>query len=431
MTVPADPLAALQTRAYLKLLLLAALIGAPIATAAYFFLKLIDLAQGWLFTDLPEGLGFDTTPVWWPLPLLAISGLIVSATIRYLPGTGGHSPADGLKMGGAILPIDLPGIFLAAFATLAFGAVLGPEAPLIAIGAGLAVLAVQLAQRDVPTETATVVAAAGSFAAISTLFGSPLAAAFLLMEASGLGGPMMTLVLLPGLLAAGIGTLTMVGLDSWTGFGTFSLAIPNLPPASQPTFAEFGYAIAIGLVAAIVGIAIRHLALFLRPLIQRQLIPFTIAAGIGVALLAIVFDQWTGKSASNVLFSGQNELGPFISQSATFSVGALILLVVCKSLAYSLSLSSFRGGPVFPAMFIGAAGGVALSHLPGLTLVPGIAMGIGAMSAVMLRLPLTSVLLPTLLLASDGLIVMPLVIVAVVVAFVAVTRITLPRRRGR
>jgi H+/Cl- antiporter ClcA len=100
------------------------------------------------------------------------------------------------------------------------------------------------------------------------------------------------------------------------------------------------------------------------------------------------------------------------------------LLLVCKSLAYGVSLSSFRGGPVFPALFIGAAGGMALSHLPGLPLVAGVATGIGAMSAVMLNLPLTSVLLATLLLASDGLAVMPLVIVAVVVAYVASARLT-------
>jgi H+/Cl- antiporter ClcA len=101
-----------------------------------------------------------------------------------------------------------------------------------------------------------------------------------------------------------------------------------------------------------------------------------------------------------------------------------LLLLACKSLAYGVSLSSFRGGPIFPALFIGAAGGMAMSHLPGLPLVAGVATGIGAMSAVMLSLPLTSVLLATLLLASDGLAVMPLVIVAVVVAYVAAARIT-------
>jgi len=94
-----------------------------------------------------------------------------------------------------------------------------------------------------------------------------------------------------------------------------------------------------------------------------------------------------------------------------------------KGLAYGLSLSGFRAGPVFPAIFMGADGGIALSHLPGLPMVAAVAMGIGAMCAVMLKLPTTSVLLATLLLFSDGLAVMPLVIVAVVVAHVASSRI--------
>ena len=101
-----------------------------------------------------------------------------------------------------------------------------------------------------------------------------------------------------------------------------------------------------------------------------------------------------------------------------------MLLIACKGLAYGVSLSSFRGGPTFPALFVGAAGGIALSHLPGLPLVDGVAMGVGAMAVVMLRLPLTSVLLASLLLASDGVNVMPLVIVAVVVAYVGSARLT-------
>jgi H+/Cl- antiporter ClcA len=41
-------------------------------------------------------------------------------------------------------------VLLAALATLSLGVVLGPEAPLIALGGGLAVLAVRLARRDMP-----------------------------------------------------------------------------------------------------------------------------------------------------------------------------------------------------------------------------------------------------------------------------------------
>ena len=125
-----------------------------------------------------------------------------------------------------------------------------------------------------------------------------------------------------------------------------------------------------------------------------------------------------------MLFSGQSALGPFITNSASYTVGALLLLLVCKGIAYGVSLSGFRGGPTFPALFLGAVGGAALSHLPGLPLVYGVAMGIGAMCAVMLRLPLTSVLLATVLLSSDGLQVTPLAIVAVVVAYVASARLS-------
>ena len=320
--------------------------------------------------------------------------------------------------------MELPGIAIAALATLSLGAVLGPEAPLIALGAGLAGSAVRLARRPVPAQATAVVAAAGSFAAVSTLLGSPLLGAFLLMEASGLGGPTLGLVLVPGLVAAGVGSLIFIGLDAWTGLGTFSLALPDVPPFAQPDLAQFGWALVIGLVAAVVGTGIRRLALALRPHVERRLLLATPLAGLAVGALAVIYAQASGHDVTDVLFSGQDAMGPLISQGAGYSLGALLLLVACKGLAYGASLASFRGGPVFPAMFLGAAGGIALSQLPGLPMPAGVAMGIGAMSVVMLRLPLTSVLLATLLLAEDGLAVMPLVIVAVAVGYVASARLT-------
>jgi chloride channel protein, CIC family len=424
-----DPRDVLRTPGYLRLLLLAAIIGAPIAAGAYGFLWAIDELQEWLYTDLPRDVGFDGQPSWWPLPLLALAGLLVGLTIRYLPGRGGESPADGFSPGrGAPSPVELPGIFLAAFTGLALGAVIGPEAPLIALGAGLGVCAVRLASRgasrEVSPEAGAVVAAAGSFSAISTLLGSPLLAAFLLMEASGLGGATMAVVLVPGLVAAGVGSLIFVGLDSWTGLGTFSLAIPDLPAAGTPTVAEFGWAVGMGLAAAVVGTGVRRLALVVRPLVERRTVLLTPVVGLAMAGLAVAFVEGTGESSSLVLFSGQSALGPVLENAASYSVGTLVVLLVCKGLAYSLALSSFRGGPIFPAMFLGAVGGVVLSHLPGLDMVTGAAIGIGAMTASMLRLPMTSVLLATLLLLSGGLEPMPLVIIAVAVAYVASERLS-------
>jgi chloride channel protein, CIC family len=420
---PADPSELLRSRSYVQLLVLAALIGVPVSAASYGFLKLVAELQNAFFKSIPKELGFASPPTWWPLPLLALSGVLVALAIRYLPGTGGHSPADGFKAAGAFPPRELPGVLLAALGTLSFGVVLGPEAPLILLGSGLGVLAVRLAARDAPPTAGVVIAAAGSFAAISSLLGSPLLGAFLLLEASGLGGPMLGVVLVPGLLAAGIGALVFVGLNDLTGFGALSLAIPGLPPFGHPTVAMFGWALAFGLVAPFLGHGIQRLALAVRPHVERRMLLLMPVLGLIIGGLAIGFGQATGKSSSAVLFSGQTALGPLVGQAAGWSVGALLLLVLCKAIAYALSLSSFRGGPVFPAMFIGAAGGIAASHLPGLELVPAVAMGIGAMCTVMLTLPLTATLLATLLLGANGLSAMPLVIVAVVIAYVVNARL--------
>jgi H+/Cl- antiporter ClcA len=416
---PQDVGKLLRSRSYLSLLVVAAILGVPVSAAAYGFLALVSYLQKELFTHLPHGLGLHPVPTWWPLPVLVAGGLLTALAITRLPGNGGPSPSGGFKLHKPPTAAQLPGVLLAALATLCFGLVLGPEMPLIMLGGGLGAIAVGFARRPVPAQAKAVIASAGSFAAISTLLGSPILGAFLLMEASGLGGPMLGLVLVPGLLAAGIGSLIFIGMDSLTGLGTFSLAIPGLPGFSRPNLAEFGWAVVIGLAAALIGRGLywvgQHLQVRAR---QRTMLILPLAAA-AVAGLAIAFTTATGKPVSDVLFSGQNELGPLVDHAAAYSAGAVALLLVCKAIAYALSLGSFRGGPIFPAMFIGAAGGLLMSHLPGLPLVAALAMGIGAMSAAMLKLPLTSVLLATLLISSDGLKVMPLVIVAVVVAYVA------------
>ncbi len=156
---------------------------------------------------------------------------------------------------------------------------------------------------------------------------------------------------------------------------------------------------------------------------ERRLVT-TPLLGLGIGLLAVVYTHLEGHGTGLVLFSGENALAPLIQNAGSFTVGALVALVVCKGLAYSLSLSGFRGGPTFPAMLIGAAGGIALSHLPGLPMIAGVAMGIGALAVTILRLPMTSVLLTSLFLQADGVTLMPLIIVAVVVAYVASARLT-------
>jgi chloride channel protein, CIC family len=427
-----DPVAVIRSRQYVSALILAAILGVPISAAAYGFLALVNRIQEFLFDDLPRDVFGSDVPAWWPVPLLVLCGLMTALTIRYLPGNGGHSPAFGFHAGGGV-PVDreLPGIILAALSTLSLGAVLGPEAPLIAIGGGLAALAVNLIKRDAPPMALTVMSSAGSFAAISTLLGSPVLGAFLIMEVAGVSGVTLSLVALPGLLASGIGALVFLGLNSWTGLGDFSLALPSVPPAVDPTVATMAWALVIGAMCAVLSWMIRWIGLSLRPVVHLNRVLVTACLGLVIGLTAMTYQLISDNPFSQVLFSGQGALPELVKDATDYSVGTLLLLAACKSLVYGVSLSAFRGGPVFPAMFIGATLGIAASGLPGMSLAPAIAIGIGAMSAAMLRLPLTSTLLATLLLGTDGVAVTPQVVVAVAVAFVVTMALPVPGPKDR
>jgi H+/Cl- antiporter ClcA len=120
--------------AYLQLVGLGALIGVPAALVAALFLALVHDLEHWLWTDLPDRLGHASPPWYLVLGLPLAGAFVVLVARRFLPGDGGVSPLVGL--GGEKPPplSHAPGIALAAVGTLSFGAVLGPEMPLIAPG---------------------------------------------------------------------------------------------------------------------------------------------------------------------------------------------------------------------------------------------------------------------------------------------------------
>jgi H+/Cl- antiporter ClcA len=338
----------------------------------------------------------------------------------WLPGNGGHLPAKGLAIdGGPTNPVDLPGVILAGLVAVGSGVVLGPEAPLIALGSGGAVLLVRLARLETPPQALLLIAAAGSFAALSFIFDSPLIAAVILIEATGIGGARLPLVLVPGLLAAGIGTLLSTGIGSFTGLSSsaYALSALPLPHFGHPSIAEFGWTIALAAVVAVAAHVVMSGGLATSRLVSRRLLLLVPAVGLVVAGLAIAFHGASGKSVNEALFSGESALPGLVAQAGSWSMSALLLLLVFKGLAYALSLGSFRGGPTFPALFLGAAGGMMASQLPGFALVPAVAVGMGAATAAVLRLPLSAAIIATFLTIKAGTGDEPLIIVGVVVAY--------------
>ncbi|MCX4692334.1 chloride channel protein [Streptomyces sp. NBC_01408] len=405
----------LRNPGYLKVLAFCGLIGIPVSLAAFWFLVLLHELEHTLWADLPRALGWDAPPWWWPLPLLLVAGTVVGLVVTHLPGGGGHVPAAGLHTVGTS-PAVLPGVVIAALASLPLGATLGPEAPLIALGGGLAVLFRNLAQAPATPQSTALLGAAGAAAAISAIFGNPLIAAVLLIEVAGVGGPQLFAVMLPSLLSSGIGYLVFTGLGRWTGLSTGDLSLGSALPEAHLDVGDVLWALAIAVVLALVLHPVLTWARAVATYVTGRPLVRTVLCALGAAACAALYALITGRSPAEVASSGQAATAALATDPHAWGIGALLAVLLFKGVAYTLCLGGLRGGPVFPALFLGAAAGVLLSSLPGLGVVPGFAAGMAAALAAVMRLPVSSVVLVTLILDTSAM--MPVVILAAVVSFV-------------
>ena len=416
---------ALSAWGYLRLILLGALIGAPAALVAAGFLGLVHYIEHWLWEDLPDALGYSTPPWYLVLFLPAVGAAGVLAARTLLPGDGGHRPLEGIGAGPPMPLAYAPGIALAALATLAFGGVLGPEAPLIALGAAVGI-AVQAFVRLDARENA-VLSTAGSFSAISALFGGPIVAGVLMMEgAVGLGASLAA-VLLPGFVAAAVGYVIIVGLGDWGGLDVPGLAVPNLPPYEGTHVLDLLLAVVVGVVTAIIFAAIRVLATRVDVTGGARLgLPvLLLGGGLTVGALALIADA-LGANSQDVLFSGQASVPALVTEDSTRIV---VILLVAKGLAYAVCLGcGFRGGPIFPAIFLGI--GLATLAVVWFDVSPtwAIVVGAAAGTAAGTRMVLTSMLFGGLLAGTAGLDAIPAGVLAAAAAWLVVT--ALERRAG-
>ena len=404
----------IHDRAYLTLLLLVALLGIPLSAVAFGFLVAVHELEHVVWETLPNSLGYDELPAWWPILTLAVAGVLVALAVTHLPGHGGHVPVAGLA-GGTTPASVVPGTILAAAASLVGGAVVGPEAPLIAIGGGLAMLAVRTTKVAGDPATAAVISAAGAAAAISAIFGNPLVAAVIFLEILGLARRQTMLVVMPCLLSSGVGALLFTGLGSWTGLKIGALSIPNLEPIRLDV-AEVVWALPLAAGTAVVTWAAFLLGRWTARLAASSVLAVTVGAGVVAGAAACAYALLTEHSPAEVALSGQATLPLLATGPAAWSAGALVALVVGKGVAYGVCLGAFRGGAVFPAITLGAAIGV-LAHtwVPSLDLVPALAIGMAAGAAVT-GLPVTSVVMVVLLLGDAAASQIPVVIIAVVAA---------------
>jgi H+/Cl- antiporter ClcA len=257
----------------------------------------------------------------------------------------------------------------------------------------------------------------GEFSAISALFGGPIVAGMLLVEGGVAMGAALLPLLLPGLVAAAIGYLVFIGFGSWGGLDTQGLVVPNLPLYDGVHVGDLAVAIAVGLLAAVIVVGVRRLGSAVDDRGGRAGMPALLLGGaLAVGLLAELADL-LGADPLDVLFSGQASVPAVVTEDST---KIIVVLLVAKFLAYGVSLGcGFRGGPIFPAIFLG----IALASLavvwfdvsPTLAVAVGTAAGMAAQT----RLIVTPVLLAALLVGSQGLDTVPAAVLATASAWLA------------
>ncbi|WP_237532144.1 chloride channel protein [Streptomyces sp. SID8352] len=411
-------------------MLLSVLLGIPVSLACFFFVGLQHQLQHWVWTSLPEAVGYRVPPWWWPLPTLLLAGLVLAPIVTRMPGAGGHLPVNGLG-GTPVGPRELPGTVLAALATLPLGVVLGPEAPLMAVGSGLALLAVRRVGADADARASAIVATAGSTAAISTILGGPLVAAVLLVEGAGLGGARLVALLLPCLLASGTGALVFTGFGQWTGLKIGALALHEVPPNVGPDAGDFLWGVPTAALIAVLVTLARALGRRTVSYTRHRTAVRTLLCAVAVGGCVTAYALITGRDPAEAALSGQAALAQIAAQPHAWSVGALVALVACKGLAWGIALGGLRGGPIFPAVLLGTATAMACSGLPGFGATPALGLGIAAAATAVTGLPLAGSVLAVLLIGGDAYEQMPLIVIASVVAFVVAQVMPRTVRRHR
>lgn len=329
---PADPVHT-PTRRPLPAMLVAGVIG---LIFGYVVLEIVNAGIAYIWETVPSG--WETTPIWYVVGILVVAAVMVYV-IRTYVGDAGHSPLAGIKVS-SLTPKEYVGAILAILASLFGGVVLGPEVALVASGSVVGGLVAKWFKQADPQSEKKIVGF-GALGAILALFVGPLLSGSVSMD----------------------GSPTSIEVD------------------------QLGWAVVVAVIAT-VAVSIARLIGFLvaRAAGPRPHLLILVGAALVIAVAALVMHYGTGQPVLFVVTSGEE----LITELPTLtSVGTVAAIIIFKAIAYAASLGSgFRGGPFFPAMFLGAAAGllVALALPSG----PGVqaAIVVGVVASVIATAPM-------------------------------------------
>jgi H+/Cl- antiporter ClcA len=369
-----------------KVLIVAAIIGAIASLLTVLYLFAADWGEKYF--EAP----FEGSPIamFWPFILLTIGGIAVGLAIKY---TGEHIQLGSTQkeFGESKGRLDyrhLPSIITQCILSLWSGASIGPEGGLADLGGGAAtLLADKLKIRTNAVIFVTYCGVAGSF---GSFFGSPLIGAFVAMEYLFIQGIPYIELLVPGLVSATVGYIVYDHV-----FNVSISGILVFPQYASPLFIDLLWALLIGIIGGFFGayhqwlFAKLHKHVFTR--FKNNPIRRGLIGGLTVGFI--------GSLIPLLLYSGQNEIISILFESSTYSFGFLLLLLVGKSLVTAISFNTvFKGGPVFPFLFMGGTLGLAINQvMPFIPQGVAVTAGMAAIASALFPLPISVILLVSLM----------------------------------
>lgn len=408
-TGPEPELAAPSVRTLLLLSIPAIVIGVVSALTLWAVDELAGVIDDGVWSALPHALGVDPSSGWWIFLVLTVTGFAVGLTVWLVPGHAGPDSATTELVAPPLKITIVPSLALAAILGLAGGVSLGPENPIIAINVSILVTLVGRIWKAVPPRMVMLMAASGT---IGALFGTPVAAALVftgIVAAVKGGGALWDKLFLP-LVSAAAGSLTM------TLLAHPHLAIP-MPAYTQVTGWDVLSALIIGSISTAIGL----IGALLFPLIHRGFhllrhpLLITLAGGIVLGILGAIGGTIT-------LFKGLEQMGELVVNRADYTPAQLTLIVVVKLVALLVAAGAgFRGGRVFPAVFIGAAvGTLAAALVPAVPVPVAVAAGVMGITLAVTRDGWISIFVGVAV--TQNLLVLPILSLAVLPAWLMVTK---------
>ncbi|UXY29000.1 ion channel protein [Streptomyces sp. HUAS TT20] len=402
-TVPATP-----ARALLPLILPALAIGVISSLLFVGVSVAAEKLQGVLWDNLPRALGIGGYSTLWISVMLTATGIAVGLVVWKAPGHAGPDPAT-VGLNAPTLPLSvLPGLLLAAALMLAGGPSLGPENPIIAVNVGLAVW---LGRRFLPRLPGGLWGALAEAATIGALFGTPVAAALVISEA--LTGQQTRGLLWDNLfapLAAGAAGAITTDLLHHASFDL------HLPPIDRPDAVDVLSAVVVASVGALLGMCAVRAFPYLHAAFQRLRHPMLMLPVGGLVLGAL-----GALGGPLTLFKGLDQLAELARAPEGWSAGQFATMTVVKLAALCVAATcGFRGGRIFPSVFIGTALGLCAHALvPAVSPAVGVAAGVLGMLLAITRQGWVSLFTAAVLVASPT--ILALLCVASLPAWLLVT----------